>query len=103
LPDKEGKDKTTFAEKLLEVVLRQALGAATKTAERIVKRTLKLVGLVFAGMVIVVLGVAFLAVGAVKWLSVFFMPSWLAWLLVGVFLFLVGVIVALAVLASSRN
>jgi hypothetical protein len=102
LPDKEEKNRTTFVDRLLEIVLRQALGAATKTAERIVKRTLRLVGLVLAGIVIVVLGVAFLAVGAVRWLAVL-MPGWLAWAVVGIVLFLIGITLTLAALVSSRN
>jgi hypothetical protein len=101
LPNKEEKEPT-FLDRLLEVILRQALGAATKAAERVVKRTLRVVGLVLAGIVIAVLGVAFLAVGAAKWLAML-MPGWLAWALVGVILFLVGVSLTSLALASSRT
>lgn len=48
-----------------------------------------------AGVVIALLGVAFLAIGAVKWFS-FLMPSWLAWAIVGIVLMLLGIILALA-------
>jgi lipopolysaccharide export LptBFGC system permease protein LptF len=99
LPDKEAKedekDRTTFLDRLLEIVLRQAIGAAAKTAERVVKRALRLVAMVFAGIVIAVLGVTFLSVGAVKGLA-FLMPSWLAWIIVGIVLFLIGLVLAFA-------
>jgi hypothetical protein len=74
LPERE---KPTLVERLAQLVLREALGGITKPAERFVKRMARSVGLILAGVVISLLGVAFLAVGAVRWLSAL-MPSWLA-------------------------
>jgi type VI protein secretion system component VasK len=54
-----------------------------------------MVVMALAGVVVAVVGVAFLAVGAVKLFS-FLMPNWLAWAIVGIILILVGIILALA-------
>ena len=51
-------------------MLREALGGIAKPAERLAKRVARVVGLILAGIVISVLGIAFLAVGAVKWLDI---------------------------------
>ena len=53
------------------------------------------------GAIIAVLGVAFFAIGAVKWFSLV-IPSWQAWAIVGVRLLLVGVVLAGATLVGSR-
>jgi hypothetical protein len=99
LPEHE---KPTFIERLVLLVLRQTIGGVAKSVERFIKRVLRMIAMVLAGVVIAVLGVAFLAVGAVKWFSIL-MPTWLAWALVGIILLLVGVVLALATLLSSRG
>jgi len=58
--------------------------------------------MVLAGVAIIVVGIAFLALGLVKWFANL-MPSWLAWLIVGVVLFLIGLALALGALATSRS
>jgi hypothetical protein len=98
LPD---KGSATLFEKLARLVLQQALGGIAKPAERLAKRVARAIGLILAGVVISVLGIAFLAVGAVKWLSIL-MPSWLAWLLVGIILFLIGVTVTATTYSVGR-
>ena len=55
-----------------------------------------------AGVVVALIGVAFLAVGVVKWLAEL-LPSWLAWLIVGIILLLLGVILTLATFVASRD
>ena len=84
------------------MVLREALGGIAKPAERLAKRVARAVGLILAGIVISVLGIAFLAVGVVKWLAAL-MPGWLAWLMVGIILFLVGVIVTVMTYSTGRS
>jgi len=73
-----------------------------KGAERFLKRMLRMVVMALAGVVIAVLGVAFLAVGAVKWFSIL-MPNWLAWAIVGVILLLLGIVLALGTVVGSRS
>ncbi len=84
------------------MVLREALGGIVKPAERLAKRVARAVGLILAGVVISVLGIAFLAVGAVKWLAIL-MPVWLAWFLVGIILFLAGVAVTAITFSTGRG
>lgn len=84
------------------ILFRQALGGVAKSAERIIKKALRLAVMAFAGIVIAVLGVAFLAVGTVKWFSLL-MPSWLAWGIVGIILLLIGLVLALPTFMSSRR
>jgi hypothetical protein len=99
LPEEE---KSTLIERLILLVVRQTFGGITKSAERFVKRALRWASLALAGVVIAVLGIAFLAVGTVKWFALL-MPSWLAWFIVGMILLLIGLVLTLATLASSRG
>jgi hypothetical protein len=98
LPEKE---TSNLFERLARLVLREVLGGIAKPAERLAKRVARAVGLILAGVVISVLGIAFLAVGAVKWLAIL-MPAWLAWVLVGIILFLVGVTVTAVTFSTGR-
>ena len=58
--------------------------------------------MIMGGIVIAVIGIAFVAVGAVRWLSAL-MPTWLAWALVGIILLLLGVAVTTTAYASGRS
>jgi putative Ca2+/H+ antiporter (TMEM165/GDT1 family) len=60
------------------------------------------VGLILAGIVVALIGVGFVAVGAVKWLSGL-MPAWLAWAIVGIMLLLIGITITMTTLASGRG
>jgi hypothetical protein len=98
LPEKE---TSNLFERLARLILREALGGIAKPVERLAKRVARAVGLILAGVVIAVLGIAFLAVGAVKWLAIL-MPAWLAWVLIGIILFLVGVTVTAVTFSTGR-
>ena len=95
-------EKTSFLDRFVKLIVREALGGIAKPAERFVKRIARAVGLILGGIVLTIIGVAFMSVGAVKWLSAL-MPAWLAWLIVGIVLFLVGIIVTTATFASGRS
>jgi hypothetical protein len=99
LPEAE---KPTLAERLVKLILREALGGVVKPAERFVKRLARSVGLILAGIVIALIGVGFVSVGTVKWLSVL-MPAWLAWVIVGIILLLIGATVTATSFASGRS
>jgi hypothetical protein len=86
----------------VKLILREALGGVVKPAERFVKRLARLVGLILAGIVIALIGIGFVSVGAVKWLSAL-MPSWLAWIIVGIMLLLIGATVTATTFASGRS
>ena len=94
--------KPTLIERLVKLIIREALGGVAKPAERFVKRLIRSLGLILAGMVIAVIGVGFVSVGAVRWLSLL-MPTWLAWVIVGIILLLLGVTVTMTTFASGRS
>jgi mannose/fructose/N-acetylgalactosamine-specific phosphotransferase system component IIC len=95
-------DNPTFIDRLARGFIKQALGSVRKFVERYVKRIIRLVAMVLAGTAIAVMGIGFTAFGMVKWLSNL-MPAWLAWSIVGSFLFVVGIALTLAALVTSRN
>jgi hypothetical protein len=99
MPDSE---KSTLIEKVVQVVLRQGFGGVTKSVERFVKRQVRTVVLGLAGAIIILMGIAFISVGIVRWFALL-MPAWLAWLIVGIVLFLLGAVLTFATLASSRH
>lgn len=84
------------------LVVRQTLGGIAKSAERFVKRALRWASVALAGVFIAILGISFLAVGAVKGFALL-MPSWLAWLFVGMILLVIGLLLTMATLARSRS
>jgi hypothetical protein len=98
----EESEKPGLTEKLVRLVLREALGGVAKPVERFVKRLARSVGLILAGIVIAFIGIAFVAIGAVRWLSAL-MPTWLAWAIVGTMLLLIGMTVTMTTLASGRS
>jgi len=99
LPEPE---KPSLAERLVNLILREALGGVAKPVERFVKRLVRSVALILGGIVIAVIGIAFVGVGAVRWLSTL-MPTWLAWAIVGIMLLLIGVTVTTTAYASGRS
>jgi hypothetical protein len=99
LPD---RNRSNFVERLIQLGLGRILDGVAKSAERFVKRALRMAVMALAGVTIAALGIAFLAVGAVKWFSIL-MPNWLAWSIVGFILLLIGVVLGLAALIGSRS
>jgi len=95
-------EKPSLIETLIRGITERALGGLNRYIERIVKKLLRLAGLYIAGIVVILLGVAFLAVGVVKWLTLI-IPNWLAWTFVGIILFLFGLVLALAAFLASRS
>jgi hypothetical protein len=95
----EETERSELVKKLIRFILREALGGARKPVEGFVKGLARSVGLILAGVVIAIIGVGFVAVGAVRWLSAL-MPSWLAWAIVGIILLLIGVSVTMTTLAT---
>lgn len=95
-------EKPALAEKLVKLILREVLGGVAKPVEHFVKRLVRSVALIMGGIVIAVIGIAFVAVGAVRWLSSL-MPTWLAWAIVGIMLLLIGVTITTSAYASGRS
>ncbi|MGA2238102.1 MAG: phage holin family protein [Candidatus Bathyarchaeia archaeon] len=94
--------KSSLLETIVHAVAQRTMGTVTKYVERIVRRALRLVGLYAAGLLIAIIGLIFLAIGVVKWLAII-VPSWLAWLIVGIIMLLLGVVFVLAAFLASKS
>ena len=98
----EDNNKPSLVETLVRAVAQRAMGFVTKYIERVVRRILRLAGLFAAGILIAVIGLVFFAIGVVKWLAMI-VPSWLAWLMVGIVMFLLGLVFVLAAFLASKS
>jgi len=96
------REKPSLLEALVRAIIERALGGLNRYVERIMKRILRAAGLYIAGLVVSLAGLLFLAVGVVKWLAMI-VPSWLAWLIVGLVMFLLGAVLTLATFVASRS
>jgi len=94
--------KSSLLDTIVRAVAQRTLGAVTRYAERMIKRAIRLAGLYAAGVLIAIIGLVFWAIGVVKWLAMI-MPPWLAWLLVGMIMILLGVVIILAASLASRS
>ena len=94
--------KSSLLETIIRAVVQRAMGTVTKYVERVVRRILRLAGLYMAGLLITIIGLIFLAIGVVKWLALI-VPSWLAWLMVGIIMLLLGVVFVLAAFLASKS
>jgi len=88
-------DEKSFVEKIFQEILRRTLGKLSESIERSIKRAIRLAAMAFGGIIIALLGLTFLTVGIIKWLTLL-MPNWLAWILVGIIILLAGVSLTLA-------
>ncbi len=88
-------DEKSFVEKIFQEILRRTLGKLSESIERSMKRAIRLAAMAFGGIIIALLGLTFLTVGIIKWLTLL-MPNWLAWILVGIIILLAGVSLTLA-------
>ena len=95
-------NKLSLVETIVRAFGQRIMGTVAKYAERAVKRALRLAGLYATGILVAIIGVVFGAIGVVKWLAMV-VPSWLAWLIVGIVMLLVGVVIVLAASLASRN
>ena len=88
-------DDKSFVEKIFQEIIRRTLGKLSESIERSIKRAIRLAAMAFAGIIVALLGLTFLTVGIIKWLTLL-MPNWLAWMLVGIIILLAGVSLTLA-------
>jgi len=88
-------DEKSFVEKIFQEILRRTLGKLSESIERSIKRAIRLAAMAFGGIIIALLGLTFLTVGIIKWLTLL-MPNWLAWILVGIIILLAGISLTLA-------
>jgi hypothetical protein len=95
-------ERPSIIEALVRAIAQRALGFLNRYVDRVVKRALRMAGLYMAGLVIALVGVIFLATGVVKWLAML-VPSWLAWIIVGIVLLLWGTVLTLATFVASKG
>ena len=88
-------DEKSFVEKIFQEILRRTLGKLSESIERSIKRAIRLAAMAFGGIIVALLGLTFLTIGIIKWLTLL-MPNWLAWILVGIIILLAGVSLTLA-------
>ena len=98
----EDNKKSSLVETLVRAVAQRTMGVVTKYIERVVRRIVRLAGLCAAGILIAIIGLVFFAIGVVKWLAMI-VPSWLAWLMVGIVMLLLGVVFVLAAFLASKS
>jgi len=91
------EEKPAFWEKLLGVLMRKTVDNFVDSLEHRSKKVLRTVAMILAGIALAMLGIAVIAVGFAKWLALF-LPSWLAWTIVGILLLLIGA----ALVAANR-
>jgi hypothetical protein len=94
--------KSSLLETIVRAVAQRTMGIVTKYVERAVRRALRVAGLYAAGLLIAIIGLIFFAIGIVKWLAML-VPSWLAWLIVGIIMLLLGVVFVLAASLASKS
>jgi hypothetical protein len=94
--------KSSLLETILRAVIQRTMGSVTKYVEGAIRRALRMAGLYVAGLLIAIIGVIFLAIGVVNWLAMI-VPSWLAWLIVGIVMLLLGVVFVLAAFLATKS
>jgi len=88
-------DDKSFVEKILQEITRRTLGKLSESIERSIKHAIRLAAMALGGIIVALLGLTFLTIGIIKWLTLL-MPNWLAWILVGIIILLAGVSLTLA-------
>jgi cation transport ATPase len=87
--------KSPFIRKIIQELIRRVLDSVSGAVGQPLKRVVKKVAGLFAGILVALLGLTLLTIGVIKGLALY-MPSWMAWILVGVIVLLAGLVLALA-------
>ena len=91
----EDREKPAFWEKLVDVIMHKTVDNFVDSLAHYSKKFVRTAAMIIAGIAIATLGVALIAVGAAKWFAQF-LPPWLAWIIVGILLILVGAVLVAA-------
>jgi uncharacterized protein involved in cysteine biosynthesis len=94
--------KSSILETILRALIQRTMGSVTKYVEAVVRRALRLAALYVVGLLVAAIGLFFLAIGIVNWLAMI-VPSWLAWLIVGIVMLLVGAVLVLAAFVATKS
>ena len=91
----EEQEKPTLWDKLLNVFLRKMADHLVDSVDQYAKKLVRAVAMILAGIAIALFGIGAIAVGVIKWFALF-LPSWLAWTIVGAMLVLIGAVLIAA-------
>jgi len=91
----EEQEKPTFGERLVKAILRKVVDNLVDSFDHYARKFFRAVAMILAGIFIALLGIAVIAIGVVKWFALF-LPSWLAWTIVGIMLLLIGAVLVAA-------
>jgi len=94
--------KSSILDTVLRALIQRTMGSVTKYVEAVVRRAFRLAALYVVGLLLAVIGLFFLAIGVVNWLAMI-VPSWLAWLIVGIVILLVGIVLVLAAFVATKS
>ena len=82
-------EKLSLLDRFIQAFIRKTFDNVLESIEHYTRRLVRTFAVILGGIAIALLGVAAVTVGITKWLTLF-MPSWLAWLFMGIMLLLVG-------------
>ena len=91
----EEQEKPAFWEKILRVILRRAVDNLVDSFDHYSRKFVRAAAMIMAGIAMALLGIAVIAVGVLKWLALY-VPSWLACIIVGILLLLIGAVLVAA-------
>ena len=86
----EEQERPTVWEKLLNAFLRNIVDRLVDSFDHYSKKFVRAAAMILAGIAIALFGIGAIAIGVIKWFALF-LPSWLAWTIVGIILLLIGV------------
>ncbi|MGD0423391.1 MAG: phage holin family protein [Candidatus Bathyarchaeia archaeon] len=89
------EEKPALWQKLLDMVLRKTVDNFVNSFDHYSKKFVRAAAMILAGIAIAMLGIAIIAVGVAKWVALF-LPSWLAWTIVGILLLVIGAVLVAA-------
>jgi len=88
-------EKPTFMERLVSLIMRRTVDNLVDSFAHYSRKLVKTAAMILAGIAMAMLGITILSVGIVKWLALF-LPPWLAWVIVGIILLLIGALLVAA-------
>ena len=89
------EEKSTFMERLVSLIMRRTVDNLVDSLGHYSKKLVKTAAMILAGIAIAMLGITIVAIGIVKWFALF-LPPWLAWVIVGIILLIIGALLVAA-------
>lgn len=93
--------ESSILDRLFNIIFREVFAELRGYLQKQMRRFFRIALLCFLGAALAAGGLLFLALGFVKYLSLL-MPSWLAWILVGLIVFFLGIVLAMVARIKSQ-